>query len=62
MSEPDSETLKVVFTAMMVKEKGVIEQIEAAEKLRKDYEGWGELISGSCQGLCGFGAEVAHTD
>ena len=37
--EPESETLKVVFTARMVKEKGVIELIEAAEKLRKDYEG-----------------------
>ena len=37
--EPESETLKVVFTARMVKEKGVIELIEAAEKLRHDYEG-----------------------
>ena len=37
--EPESETLTVVFTARMVKEKGVIELIEAAEKLRKDYEG-----------------------
>ncbi len=37
--EPDSETLKVVFTARMVKEKGVIELIEAAERLRKVYEG-----------------------
>lgn len=36
--EPDSETLKVVFTARMVKEKGVIELIEAAEILRKEYE------------------------
>ena len=37
--EPESETLKVVFSARMVKEKGVIEMIEAAEKLRNDYEG-----------------------
>jgi glycosyltransferase involved in cell wall biosynthesis len=37
--EPESKTLKVVFTARMVKEKGVIELIEAAEKLRHDYEG-----------------------
>ena len=37
--EPESETLKVVFTARMVKEKGVIELIEAAERLRKEYEG-----------------------
>ena len=37
--EPESETLKVVFTARMVKEKGVIELIEAAESLRHDYEG-----------------------
>lgn len=37
--EPESETLKVVFTARMVKEKGVSEVIEAAERLRKEYEG-----------------------
>lgn len=37
--EPESKTLKVVFTARMVKEKGVIELIEAAERLRKEYEG-----------------------
>lgn len=37
--EQESETLKVVFTARMVKEKGVIELIEAAESLRKEYEG-----------------------
>ena len=37
--EPEDETVKVVFTARMVKEKGVIELIEAAEKLRPDYEG-----------------------
>ena len=36
--EPDSGTLKVVFTARMVREKGVIELIEAAECLRHDYE------------------------
>lgn len=37
--EPESGALKVVFTARMVKEKGIIELIEAAERLRKDYEG-----------------------
>lgn len=37
--EPKSETLKVVFTARMVKEKGVMELIEAAESLRKECEG-----------------------
>ncbi len=37
--EKASGTLKVVFTARMVKEKGAIVLIEAAEKLRKDYEG-----------------------
>lgn len=35
----DSATIKVVFTARMVKEKGVVELIEAAERLRKDFEG-----------------------
>lgn len=37
--EQDNETLKVVFAARMVKEKGIIELIEAAEELRSDYEG-----------------------
>ncbi|MBR1682829.1 MAG: glycosyltransferase family 4 protein [Bacteroidaceae bacterium] len=37
--EPESDTLKVVFSARMVKEKGVMELIEAAEMLRQDYEG-----------------------
>lgn len=37
--EPKTETLRVVFTARMVKEKGVMEVIEAAEMLRQDYEG-----------------------
>lgn len=36
--EQESDTLKVVFAARMVKEKGIIELIDAAEKLRKDYE------------------------
>ena len=37
--EQTTDTLKVVFAARMVKEKGVLELIEAAEKLRKDLEG-----------------------
>jgi glycosyltransferase involved in cell wall biosynthesis len=37
--EQDSATLKVVFSARMVREKGVVELTEAAEMLRKDYEG-----------------------
>lgn len=45
--EPENETLKVVFSARMVKEKGVMEVIEAAERLRKDYEGRVEFL------LCG---------
>ena len=51
--EYESETLKVVFTARMVREKGVIEVIEAAERLRKDYEGKVEFW------LCGRLAENA---
>lgn len=39
LSNQHSPALKVVFSARMVKEKGVIELIEAAESLRKDYEG-----------------------
>lgn len=37
--EPPTSNLKVVFSARMVKEKGVMELIEAAEQLRHDYEG-----------------------
>lgn len=37
--EPEEETLKVVFAARMVRKKGVIDVIEAASQLRKDYEG-----------------------
>lgn len=37
--EPEDQILKVVFSARMVKEKGVIVLIEAAERLRQDYEG-----------------------
>ena len=51
--EPESETLKVIFTARMVKEKGVMEVIEAAERLRKEYEGKLEFW------LCGRLAENA---
>jgi glycosyltransferase involved in cell wall biosynthesis len=36
---PSEEKVHVIFTARMVREKGTIILIEAAEKLRKDYEG-----------------------
>ena len=35
----DSAVIKVLFTARMVKEKGVVVLIKAAEQLRSDYEG-----------------------
>jgi len=37
--EPESEKLRVVFAARMVREKGVMEVIEAADLLRQNYEG-----------------------
>lgn len=37
-SDPDSEKVNVIFTARMVKEKGMVTLIEAAELLRKEYE------------------------
>ena len=37
--EEESEVLKVLFTARMVKEKGVVVLINAAERLRHEYEG-----------------------
>ena len=49
--EPESETLKVVLAARMVREKGIKELIEAAEMLRHDYEGKVEFW------LCGRLAE-----
>lgn len=36
---PASDTIKILFTARMVKEKGITVLIEAAERLRKDYQG-----------------------
>ena len=45
--EPDSFPIKVMFTARMVREKGVVVLIEAAEMLRKEYEGKVEFL------LCG---------
>ena len=37
--EQDDKIIKILFTARMVKEKGVNVLIDAAERLRKDYEG-----------------------
>lgn len=36
--EPDTEKVNIIFTARMVKEKGMVTLIEAAELLRNDYE------------------------
>lgn len=36
---PDTEPIRVIFTARMVQEKGVVVLAEAAEKLRAQYEG-----------------------
>lgn len=46
--DPDSEILRVIFTARMVKEKGTLTLIEAAEKLRSEFEGKAEFL------LCGL--------
>lgn len=47
-SEPNEESpLKIIFTARMLREKGVEDLVAAAELLRKDYEGKIEFI------LCG---------
>lgn len=37
--EPESDILRVVFSARMLREKGVIELTKAAEILRQEYEG-----------------------
>ena len=49
--EPDGDKINVIFTARMVKEKGVVTLVEAAELLRKDYEGKVEFWL--CGGLSG---------
>lgn len=36
--EPDGEKINIIFTARMVKEKGVVTLVEAAEMLRSEYE------------------------
>lgn len=36
---PDTEPIRVMFTARMVREKGIVVLAEAAEKLRAEYEG-----------------------
>jgi len=45
--EHDSDVVKVIFTARMVREKGVCTLIDAAESLKKEYEGKVRFI------LCG---------
>ncbi len=45
--QPDHTPIKVLFTARMLREKGVVDLVEAAEILRKDYQGKVEFL------LCG---------
>ena len=45
--QPDDKVIRVLFTGRMVEEKGVIVLVEAAERLRADYEGRLEFL------LCG---------
>lgn len=45
--QPDHTPIKVLFTARMLREKGVADLVEAAEILRKDYQGKVEFL------LCG---------
>lgn len=47
VAEPDSEKIRVIFTARMLKEKGVLTLIKAAEILREEYVGKVEFL------LCG---------
>lgn len=47
--ESDARPFKVIFTARMVKEKGTLILIEAAESLRKKYEG--KVVFWLCGGL-----------
>lgn len=47
--DPEGEKVNVIFTARMVKEKGMVTLIEAAELLRKEYEG--KAVFWLCGGL-----------
>ena len=49
--QPSDEVIKIIFTARMVKEKGVVVLLDAAEKLRQQYEGRIEFWL--CGGLSG---------
>lgn len=49
--ESEGDKINVIFTARMVKEKGVVTLVQAAELLRKDYEGKVEFWL--CGGLSG---------
>lgn len=49
--QPTDDIIKIIFTARMVKEKGVVVLIEAAERLRQQYEGRVEFWL--CGGLSG---------
>lgn len=49
--QPTDDIIKIIFTARMVREKGVIVLIEAAERLRQQYEGHVEFWL--CGGLSG---------
>jgi len=46
--DPPQDKLRVIFTARMVKEKGVLTLIEAAEQLRSEFEDKAEFL------LCGL--------
>lgn len=58
--QPSDEIIKIIFTARMVKEKGVVVLIDAAELLRQEYEGKVEFLL--CGGLSGNPKAITQTE
>lgn len=58
--EPEEGPVKVIFTARMVKEKGMLVLIEAAERLRKEMEGKVEFLL--CGGLSNNPKAISRSD
>ncbi len=58
--EPEDGPIRIIFTARMVKEKGILVLIEAAEQLRKEMEGKVEFLL--CGGLSNNPEAISKED
>ena len=58
--EPEDGPIRVIFSARMVKEKGILVLVEAAERLRKEMEGKVEFLL--CGGLSNNPKAISKAD